>query len=70
MGGFIVTNDYIIGAVLLGAGIVLSVLALPHKDGQAARWLRWEAAPVVFPGVLIVIYALGVAELATGYLTK
>jgi hypothetical protein len=65
-----VTENYSWGVALLGAALVLSFFALPTKDGQAARWLRWEAASVVFPGVLIVLYALGIAELISGYLSK
>jgi hypothetical protein len=65
-----VTDNYLLGFVLVGAGLLLSFLALPTKDGQAARWLRWEAASVVFPGVLIVVYALGVSELLSFYFSK
>jgi hypothetical protein len=65
-----VAENYLLGFVLVGTGLVVSFLALPTKDGQAARWLRWEAAPVVFPGVLIVIFCLGVAEVLSSYLSK
>lgn len=61
------TGNYLLGFALVGAGLVLTFFALPTKDGQPARWLRWGAAVVVFPGCLMVLYALGVAELISAY---
>jgi hypothetical protein len=69
-GGYGVTESYPLGFVLVGAGLLLTFFALPTKDGQAARWLRWDAAVVVFPGCLMVLYALGVAELLSAYFSK
>jgi hypothetical protein len=61
------SESYLLGFVLVGVGLVLTFLALPTKDGQTARWLRWNAAVVVFPGCLMVLYALGIAELISAY---
>jgi hypothetical protein len=56
-------SDLLIGvmALILAAG--LFVIALPNKYGESPRFLQFYAAPSVYPAVVLVFLALGVAEL-------
>lgn len=64
------THSYFVGIAFVVIGLVLAFLALPHKDGNPARWLRWNAAVVVFPGCLMIFYGLGIAVIVSAYLSK
>jgi hypothetical protein len=56
-----------IGAVLLGMATVLIFFGLPNKAGESPKFLRFEAAMMLYPPVVLVFIAVGVAALISGY---
>lgn len=61
-------KDILIGVVLLAIAGGLIFVGLPNKAGLSPRFLRFEAAVVLFPPVILVFLAGGVAELIAGFL--
>lgn len=61
-------KDILIGVVLLAIAGGLIFAGLPNKAGLSPRFLRFEAAVVLFPPVILVFLAGGVAELIAGFL--
>ena len=61
-------NNLIIGVVLvlLAAGLVL--ICRPNRAGQHPRFLRFEASLVLFPPVILVFAAFGMAAIISGLL--
>lgn len=51
------------GLALLGVGMILMLIARPNKAGESPRFLRFDAALVLFPPVVLVFVALGLAML-------
>ena len=61
-------EDILIGLVLLAIAGGLLFIGLPNKAGVSPRFLQFEAALVVFPPIVLVFLAGGVAELIAGFL--
>ena len=61
-------QDLLFGALLLAVAAALIFIGLPNKSGVSPRFLRFEAAMVLYPPVVMVFLAAGVAELVTGLL--
>ena len=61
-------QDILFGALLLAVAATLFFIGLPNKSGVSPRFLRFEAAIVLYPPVVLVFLAAGVAELITGLL--
>jgi hypothetical protein len=59
-------TDILIGAVLLAVGAALIFAGLPDKDHESPRFLRFHAATVVFPPLVLTFLVGGGAELLTG----
>ena len=57
-----------IGVVLLVIAAGLIFIGLPDKDGVSPRFLRFEAAVVLYPPVIMIFLVGGVAELVTAFL--
>ena len=57
----------LIGISLSAVGIVLIFVGVPKK-GVHPRFLRFPAALVLYPPVILVLLALGAAELVTALL--
>jgi hypothetical protein len=55
--------EYAIGLALLALAAALIYLGLPDKQGNSPRFLQFGAALVVYPPIVLVVLALGVAEL-------
>jgi hypothetical protein len=53
-------GDLSVGTVLLAIGVILVLIGLPKK-GVSPRFLRFDAAAVLYPGVVMVFLAMGVA---------
>ncbi|MGA8750988.1 MAG: hypothetical protein WB563_19545 [Pseudolabrys sp.] len=60
-------NDILIGVVLLAIASGLIFVGLP-KAGVSPRFLRFEAAAVLFPPLVLTFLAGGFAELLVGLL--
>ena len=61
-------EDILTGVVLLAIAGGLLFIGLPNKSGVSPRFLQFEAALVVFPPIVLVFLAGGVAELIAGFL--
>ncbi|MGA8947617.1 MAG: hypothetical protein WB497_17070 [Pseudolabrys sp.] len=59
-------GDIAIGLVLFVVGVLLVIIGMP-KHGESPRFLRWEASLVVYPAVIMVFLAFGVAMMLRGY---
>ena len=53
-------GDLSVGTVLLAIGVILVLIGLPKK-GVSPRFLRFDAAVVLYPGIAMVFLAMGVA---------
>ena len=56
----------LIGLFSLGIGFVLLFLGMP-KGGVSPRFLQFGTAVVLYPPLIMVFFAAGVAELLTAY---
>jgi len=61
-------EDVLIGGVMLAIGLALIFFALPNKAGVSPRFLRFESALVLYPPVVLVFIAGGIAEIVVGLL--
>jgi hypothetical protein len=59
-------GDIAIGLVLFVIGVLLVVIGIPRHGGHP-RFLRFEASLVVYPAVIMVFLAFGVAMMLRGY---
>lgn len=59
------TQDLAIGVTLLGIGAVLLFIGMP-KHGVSPRFLRFEAALILYTPLILVFLALGAAEIISG----
>ena len=57
-----------IGVVLLVIAAGLIFIGLPDKDGVSPRFLRFDAALVVYPPFIMIFLVGGVAELIAAFL--
>ena len=57
-----------IGVILLVIAAGLIFIGLPDKDGVSPRFLRFDAALVLYPPVIMIFLVGGVAELITAFL--
>jgi hypothetical protein len=55
--------DFGIGLATIGLAAVLIYFSLPDKEGNSPRFLRFDAAMVLYPPIVLVVGAFGVAEL-------
>ena len=62
------SEELLIGAILLAIAAGLFFIGLPDKNGESPRFLQFEAAPVLYPPVIMIFLVGGVAELVTALL--
>jgi len=62
------TQELLIGIVSISIAAFLIFIALPDKDRVSPRFLQFEASLVLYPPVVMVFFAVGVAELLVWYL--
>lgn len=55
----------LIGLALLAIAVILVFVGVPRKDGRHPRFLRFEAAAVLYPPLVLAFFAAGVAQLAS-----
>ena len=63
------SEDLLIGAVSLAIAAVLIFLAWPSKSGESPRFLRFQAAPALYPPLVMIFLVAGAAELMKALLT-
>jgi hypothetical protein len=59
-------GDLSIGVVFLAVGVVLLLIGMP-RHGVTPRYLRFEAAVVLYPGLVMIFFAFGVAMMLRAY---
>jgi hypothetical protein len=59
-------GDLAIGLVLFVVGVLLVIIGIP-RHGESPRFLRFEASLVLYPAVIMVFLAMGVAMMIRGY---
>jgi nitrogen fixation-related uncharacterized protein len=57
------TTDLIIGIAALALAIGLLAIAWPNKYGETRRFLQFRAAPMIYPPVVLIFFAVGLFEL-------
>jgi hypothetical protein len=62
------SQELLIGALLVAVAGGLIFVGLPDKAGVSPRFLRFQAALVIYPALILVFLAAGVAELITAFL--
>jgi hypothetical protein len=58
------------GLMMLAVALVLIWVGLPSKQGGHPRFLRFDAALVLYPPIILAFFALGVAAVISGLLAK
>lgn len=61
--------NILIGAAMVAAGGVLIFIGLPNRAGERPKFLRFDAALVLYPPVILSFIGLGAAALISGLLT-
>jgi len=61
-------NHLVVGVVLVLLAVGLVVIGRPNKAGQHPRFLQFEASLALFPPVILVFGALGMAAIVSGLL--
>jgi hypothetical protein len=61
-------NHLVVGVILVLLAVGLLYIGMPNKAGQHPRFLRFEASLVLFPPVVLVFVALGMAAIISGLL--
>lgn len=54
--------NFSIGLVLIGMAIALIFFGMPDKNQASPRFLRFGAALVLYPPLVLVVLSLGLAE--------
>ncbi len=62
------SRELLIGAISLAVAAVLIFIGLP-KNGVSPRFLRFEAAMMLYPPLIMIFLVLGAAMLMTALLT-
>ena len=60
------TQQYLIGAALFVAAAVLFYLGLPNRAGESPQFLRFEAAPMLYPPLIIALLAFSLLAIFSG----
>ncbi|QOZ78743.1 hypothetical protein XH83_26980 [Bradyrhizobium sp. CCBAU 53351] len=58
----------LIGAAMIAAAGVLIFIGLPNRAGEHPKFLRFDAALVLYPPVVLSFLGLGAAALISGLL--
>ncbi|MFB6452850.1 hypothetical protein [Bradyrhizobium tunisiense] len=61
--------NILIGAVMLTAAAILILIGRPNRAGEHPRFLRFEAALVLYPPIVLSFIALGAVALISGLLS-
>jgi hypothetical protein len=58
----------LVGLLLIAIGGVLIFIGLPDRSGKHRAFLQFESSLVLYPPVILVFFAMGMAELVTALL--
>jgi len=58
----------LIGAAMVASGSGLIYIALPDKNQQSPRFMQFSASTVLYPPVVLMLIAGGIAELISGFM--
>ena len=58
-------SDILVGAALIAVAVVLLWIGMPDKNGITPRFLRFEIAPLIYPPLILAIFAIGAANLVS-----
>jgi|GraSoiStandDraft_4_1057263.scaffolds.fasta_scaffold511448_1 hypothetical protein len=56
------TQGLLAGLASLAIALGLLIIGLPNKNGESPRFLRSYAAPMFYPPIILIFFALGIAE--------
>lgn len=60
-------EQYSIAVALFVAAAVLMYLGLPNRAGESPRFLRFQAAPLLYPPLIIALLVGSLAAFLTAY---
>jgi hypothetical protein len=58
-----VWDHLLIGLFAIVTGVGLLMLGLPDRRGESPRFLQGSLSPILYPPVILVFLAVGIAEL-------
>ncbi|TYO65761.1 hypothetical protein FXV83_15205 [Bradyrhizobium hipponense] len=58
------------GVAMLAIAAILVYIGRPNRAGEHPKFLRFEAALVLYPPIVLIFAGLGAAALISGLLTK
>jgi hypothetical protein len=61
-------NKFLFAFALLAIAAVLTFVGLPDKAGNSPRFLRFEAAVLLYPSLVLIFIASGLATLIAAIL--
>ena len=61
-------NHLVVGVILVLLAVGLLYIGMPNKAGQHPRFLQFEASLVLYPPVILVFVAFGMAAIISGLL--
>ena len=62
--------NVLVGAAMLAVGGILICVGRPNRTGEQPKFLRFEAALVLYPPAILWFIGLGAAALISGLLTR
>ncbi|WP_439360977.1 hypothetical protein [Bradyrhizobium sp. DASA03007] len=63
-------NSLWTGITMLTIGAILIIVGRPNREGEHPWFLRFEAALVLYPPIVLTFLALGAVALISGLLSK
>ena len=62
--------NILIGSVMLAVAATLIFIGRPNRAGEHPKFLRFEAALVLYPPIVLLFTALGAVALISGLLSR
>ena len=56
-------SDILVGTASVAVAAALQWIGMPGKSGISPRFLRFELAPLIYPPLILAIFAIGAANL-------
>ena len=63
------SNGILLGLLSLAVGAGLLFIGLPDRNGTSPRFLRFEAASVIYPPTVLAFLAMGAGYLIAAFLS-